>query len=418
VKVPYPIEQRSNDTLDWESPENNVYQTPKVDYTTDVQYKYPSLLLQPPRNKEYPKFQTMEEMMTKWPQNAIDDPPPTFQEELQHFDYQNATQMKAAKQYRKLEFPFKIYNIPEIQNASQKWNDEYLTFHFDTLHTNQYVKTRISSSDYEVIPPSKGHAQQSVDHYFAFFNGKWEDSVLGDVPTVDNDFSYERFAKHANYADRVSLAEQEEHFYWQAGVLREERLQPFNKWSMISRDLPSFSSTTPTFFTFHPENQKGIQCRFGERGVTAATHYDGGMNMVAMIRGAKRYILSPPTSCGYFALQTQRGHPSFRHSMLNFGHISLLDTIMGDKIPLRTRQWLEFSKQAPVVDTVVKAGEVLYIPSFWFHYIVSLQKSAQCNTRSGTNVKGSPEFGGYDDVEMCLLEDDEKTFEEVSETDD
>ena len=44
-----------------------------------------------------------------------------------------------------------------------------------------------------------------------------------------------------------------------------------------------------------------------------------------------------------------------------------------------------------------------YIPSHWFHYITSLQKSAQCNTRSGQYKEGSPEFGGYDDVTECKL---------------
>jgi hypothetical protein len=44
---------------------------------------------------------------------------------------------------------------------------------------------------------------------------------------------------------------------------------------------------------------------------------------------------------------------------------------------------------------------VLYIPSHWFHYIVSLQKSAQCNVRSGIDTDGSKYFGGKDDVEEC-----------------
>ncbi|CAM9940530.1 unnamed protein product, partial [Choristocarpus tenellus] len=35
------------------------------------------------------------------------------------------------------------------------------------------------------------------------------------------------------------------------------------------------------------------------------------------------------------------------------------------------------------VETVVKAGELLYIPSFWYHYIVSQGFSVQCNARSG-----------------------------------
>ena len=65
------------------------------------------------------------------------------------------------------------------------------------------------------------------------------------------------------------------------------------------------------------------------------------------------------------------------------------------------REWLEVSKTSLSIDTVLKAGEVLYIPSHWFHYIVSLQKSAQCNVRSGRHAEGSPEFGGAEDVSIC-----------------
>ena len=44
--------------------------------------------------------------------------------------------------------------------------------------------------------------------------------------------------------------------------------------------------------------------------------------------------------------------------------------------------------QAVGTQVVVRAGEVLYIPSFWFHYIVSQDGSIQCNTRSGTSLRG------------------------------
>ena len=74
-------------------------------------------------------------------------------------------------------------------------------------------------------------------------------------------------------------------------------------------------------------------------------------------------------------------------------------------MPDLERQWLEISKTGMAIDTVLKAGEVLYIPSHWFHYITSLQKSAQCNVRSGRHLEGSPEWGGADDVsQKCGVE--------------
>ena len=113
---------------------------------------------------------------------------------------------------------------------------------------------------------------------------------MGPPPTMDNDWTYSRWAKHARYADKVGLDPTEQHYYWQAGIPKEERLQPENTWTFVSRDLPSFSSPEPTFFGFMPEMQKGIQCRFGERGVTAATHYDAGRNMVAMMVSRNDYM--------------------------------------------------------------------------------------------------------------------------------
>ena len=39
---------------------------------------------------------------------------------------------------------------------------------------------------------------------------------------------------------------------------------------------------------------------------------------------------------------------------------------------------------------VLAMGEVLYIPSYWFHYIVSQDASIQCNARSGKGDDTTP----------------------------
>ena len=125
--------------------------------------------------------------------------------------------------------------------------------------------------------------------------------------------------------------------------------------------------------------------------------------VVAMIRGAKRYILSPPNQCSKLGIFTQKQSPIYRHSLLNFGHIQYLhqNNESGGMSP-EERAWLERAATAQSVETVLKQGEVLYIPSHWFHYIISLQKSAQCNVRSGTDKEGNPRFGGRRQVEECI----------------
>lgn len=392
--------------LCWEKEAEKVgNKPPKVDYTK-IKYKYPEPIFEPPRGGAYPDFETMEQMFKKWPQEDIDHPPTPFVEKLQHFDFNNPKEMEAAVKYRDLEFPFKIYNIPEIDAANKKWTDEYLSFHFDRFSSSIRHKYSMkeAKNKFGHMPPSSGKAQYSVDSFFAFFTTKhWNVGTMGPPPTKDTDLTFEKWAKHARYADAVGLANNKHHYYWQSGVPASERKRSRDEWTMISNDLPSFSSPEANFFSFNPKEQKGIQCRFGERGVTAATHYDGGRNMVGMITGAKRYILSPPKECSKLGVVTKRKHPVYRHSLLNFGHISQLEQTddFVAKMPNLEREWLDISKTALAIDTVLKAGEVLYIPSHWFHYIVSLQKSAQCNVRAGRHMDGSPEWGGSDEVEYC-----------------
>lgn len=81
-----------------------------------------------------------------------------------------------------------------------------------------------------------------------------------------------------------------------------------------------------------------------------------------MIKGAKRYILSPPKACSKLGIVPEKKHPIFRHSLLNFGHIKYLqDAGRGQGMSKEERKWLERASTAPAVETVLKAGEVLYV---------------------------------------------------------
>ncbi len=296
-KSDYKISHRRG-KLPWEIEFEEMEQKPpRVDYTQH-EYDYPEIIAQPPRGGLYPPMETLGELLKRWPQNNMDNPPSPYVEKLQHFDFNDEEQMKIAKLYRDLEFPFKLTNVPELIAANAKWTDDYLSYHFDRKRKGNKSYDEIKEK-YSNIPPSSGHAQESVDSFFAFYQARnWNTKLMGQPPTKDNDFTYERWARHAKYADTVRLAQNETHYYWQSGASPSERTSPKEEWTMISVDLPSFSDTNPNFISFNPKEAKGIQCRFGERGVAAATHYDGGRNMVGMITGAKRYVLAPPLECG------------------------------------------------------------------------------------------------------------------------
>lgn len=389
---------------------------PAIDYSLKSKYTYPPTLETPPSSTAettYPPLQSLEQLFTHWPQDQ--DYEGTLQETLQHFNYSDPRQLAMAQRFRDAELPFKLYGVPDVEAASMKWTDEYV----GPMFGNSGVGGRLSSlsrtartSEGATIPTASGMAQESRNNYFAFFIGKfWNLETMGLAPTRNNDWTYDLWSKHAQYADAVSLPPDQPHFYWQSGIPAEERHRPSSQWTFVSRDLPSLSTPTDNFFVFHVNEQKGIQCRFGERGVVAATHYDGGRNMVAMIKGAKRYILSPPNQCSKLGIFTKVRSPIYRHSLLNFGHIQYLrnnsinnttTTATASAMSEEERAWLERAATSQAVETVLKQGEVLYIPSHWFHYIISLQKSAQCNVRSGIDVEGTPQFGGRKDVEECI----------------
>jgi len=145
-----------------------------------------------------------------------------------------------------------------------------------------------------------------------------------------------------------------------------------------------FTTSKPNFFITVPSANKGIQCRFGMRGIIAESHYDCGRNMIAMIKGSKRYILNPPRACDKLAIITDTKHPSYRHSVIDWSDpAQAIAHGFGD---------------VEAIDTIVREGEILYIPSYWFHYIISLEYSVQCNSRSGS----PPSRIGQDSIDACM----------------
>ena len=83
-----------------------------------------------------------------------------------------------------------------------------------------------------------------------------------------------------------------------------------------------------------------------------------------------RYILANPDQCKYMELYPSN-HPSARHS--NF------DWSTGNT----SGYPLAFRDNAMGNEVVLQAGDALYLPTYWFHQITSLELNFQCNTRSG-----------------------------------
>jgi hypothetical protein len=311
----------------------------------------------------YPTFFSLLSLIQKWSPDDP-DPPPYFKETLQSFNYSDPLERSYAEKFRDAELPFKVYGIPDLTQVSALWSDRYLN--------NQLEHTwRI-------------YVEKSKNNHFMYWvpEGKVDPRL---VPPVEmtNDMKFLEWLQLAKAADRNDRTNPHTnasaHYYFMTSSNPHDNRQYF-----VSRDLAMFSTPTNNFFITDVEQQKGIQCRFSMRGINMAAHFDIGRNMVAMVKGAKRYILNPPTACGQLDVIADSAHPSYRHSVVDWS----------DPGQAEERGF----GRVEAVDTILRAGEVLYIPSYWFHYIVSTRYSIQCNARSGVSVGDQ----GHEHIEKCL----------------
>jgi len=321
----------------------------------------------------YPPFENLWEIVERWnPDNVT--LPHHFRETLQVFNYSNPSERYMAETYRNAELPFKIYGVPDIEAARDEWTDGFLVDNFDKGHRAQF-KVELSKNNHFMYwrSPSASGRREYPD---------WTS------PTEVIQSTFADWLDLAHAADAEKLHHGEEHRYLMMGTPPLYSLiqgKKVRRTHFVTKSLPCFTPREENFFVTDVPHNKGIQCRFGMRGVIAEAHYDGGRNMVAMLKGAKRYILAPPRACHTLSLIKDRKHPSFRHSTTDWSH------------PEQAKDAFS-GPEALAIDTVVREGEILYIPSYWIHYIISLKYSIQCNTRSGS----PPKRQGEEHIARCM----------------
>ncbi|XP_038078293.1 bifunctional peptidase and (3S)-lysyl hydroxylase Jmjd7-like [Patiria miniata] len=111
----------------------------------------------------------------------------------------------------------------------------------------------------------------------------------------------------------------------------------------------------------------------GEAKAVTSMHKDHYENLYCVISGEKDFILHPPTDLPFIPYDT---YPAARYRVSdnsNFDLISEPEVGSVPWIPLDPVQpdlvrWPEYGQSRPVHCTV-RAGEVLYLPSLWFHHV-------------------------------------------------
>lgn len=304
---------------------------------------------------DYPKAWKTMDIIANW--NPDDtNPHPAIYQGICKFDFE--TDFEKIENYRKAEVPFVIQNDPDVMWTVERWSHP------------QFMKDMLGSKSYR--------AEYSENNHFMYWmvgggrkkkNKKFVKPEGWSQPTKNIRMTFDDWLDKANSTSSKTGIHDPHWYFRLIGCGDWKNCDKKSGDEFVFNELPFFYPRKSVYMV-DPAEQKGIHCRFGMRGVIAENHYDGSRNMIALINGERRYILNHPNQCPKLALYPL-GHPSGRHSSIDWS-----DPDYG-KHP-------EFAESLGN-EIVLQAGDVLYLPTYWFHYIISLETNFQCNTRSGIN---------------------------------
>lgn len=259
---------------------------------------------------KYPKFYKLGDLLKHWPSNNThkyiwksSPAHPSRGGGLYRLNFMNETERKLAHILRDIAVPYVLYNIPDLDAAARG------TFNIDSLLDKFGHHPRV--------------IEQSMTNEFTYYTVKnialtrrrfpdWR------PPQRDVSMTFKQFVSEVANAEKVQkndISGSESLFYMIVGANEVSPLSHYFITNLISLDFrvdeqsgfdllylclnPLILYLCPlrylievcVFSTFSLILQpllKGINCRFGMKGVTATAHYDGHKNYIAMVRGRKR----------------------------------------------------------------------------------------------------------------------------------
>jgi hypothetical protein len=275
----------------------------------------------------------------------------------------NEESREAALRVRKAEKPFIIINVPSAKATALKWNDtNFLSKNFGRRLGN-VEKSESAKFLYWTNRKQRHSRSRSIAE---------ESQYPLPQRTSFIQMSWRAFLEEAKKLDVYNTIDRP-HFYWHTNGNRD---------GWIKDDLELFDIKDDFFIVDKSEYTVPIACRVGTKGLCNEMHYDTHRTFAAQLVGSKRWIFLPPSECSKLYLYPN-SHPSARHTAvdINSGHID------HDLFPL--------AGNALAIETVIHAGEVAYLPSNWFHHIISQEFNIQCIARSGHSLAGD------EDIEAC-----------------
>lgn len=282
------------------------------------------------------------------------------------------------RNYQRAEVPFVVKNHPEVLKTVERWNtNDYMDYLLQnkvyrgefsrSLSMMYWTVTRFHKVPKDFVPPTK--MRPTTFEIWKERALAMENATLAANRQDDN--SYLRFDGCESPTKRCDALHRHPGFGWSIyGLTR------LDNGDFLHDELPWFSPRhyeegVSKDFLVEPQKNRGMQCRFGAKGLTAEDHFDNERNFIAVLGGERRYVLGHPKNCKDMSLYPM-AHPLERHSQVDWNAPNLT-------------QFPNF-EHVRVNEVVLQAGDVLYLPTYWFHHIVSLNLNYQCNARSGHSL--------------------------------
>ncbi|KTD43147.1 cupin-like domain-containing protein [Legionella parisiensis] len=155
-----------------------------------------------------------------------------------------------------------------------------------------------------------------------------------------------------DFIDRVLASNKENGFYYlQQGSLLTDYDELKSDWT-----LPSCISS---------KQLKAVNLWIGPEGGVSVLHYDRSNNFLIQLAGLKKVVLYDPLQC--FKL-----YPF--NILSDAHHISRIENIEQPDLIRYPR-----FKQTNSIEVLLKPGETLYIPPYWWHQVYSLEPTISVN---------------------------------------
>ncbi|GFH59877.1 hypothetical protein CTEN210_16353 [Chaetoceros tenuissimus] len=146
-----------------------------------------------------------------------------------------------------------------------------------------------------------------------------------------------------------------------AKLLHDTSKQTYYYWTSPIIDVaPSVLQEVKGYNRIHKNPQlldpRGPSLWMGSSGSSTQAHYDVADNIIVQLYGTKRVRCYPPKAALDLYVYPD-AHPRARKSQVNFDHPDL-------NLYPRFQNLSE-----PHIDVLLKAGDAMYIPAFWFHHL-------------------------------------------------